>query len=118
MVDTTIQEIDAAHKAANNALGLKQFDNYISVFADNLEYKQLNGEIIGKQRLTKDIKNYFGRIRKSSGEFERIDFSNENGKIVEKVLQRAKATIRVFINPRPGQIKMLRELEGYYRDKI
>jgi protein-tyrosine phosphatase len=25
--------------------------------------------------------------------------------------------VRVFINPRPGQIKMLRELEGYYKEK-
>ena len=92
-----INEIDAAHKVSNNALKQRDFDNYISVFADRLAYQQLNGEIIGKKQLVSDIKNYFNRITSYSSEYKRIDFSSENNKVIEKIIQQAKATIRVFI---------------------
>ena len=72
MTDAEIlEQIDCAHIAANDALKIKQLATYMDFFADNLRYKQLNGKIIEKAQLTKDVKLHFKRIRSFSGCYER-----------------------------------------------
>jgi len=92
-----INEIDAIHKVANDALRQKDLYAYITVFADKLAYKQLNGKIIGKRQLIKNIKVYFTRIKNYKSEYERKDFSAEDDVITERLIQKAIVAIRVFI---------------------
>jgi hypothetical protein len=92
-----INEIDIIHKEANNALKNKQLDLYVGCFGDDLQYKQLNGKTIGKKKLITDIRKYFNRIRNFSGDYERKEFTVENDKIIEKVVQHSKVAIKVFI---------------------
>ena len=92
-----ISEIDAIHKVANNALRQKYLYAYIGVFADKLAYKQLNGKIIGKRQLIKDINFYFTRIKNYTSEYERKDFSAGDDIITERLIQKAIVSIRVFI---------------------
>lgn len=92
-----IKEIDNVHKLVNDALKLKQFDRYIECFSDDLLYKQLNGKTIGKKQLVKDIRHYFGRIRKFSSTYEREDYSIENDRVIENIVQESNVSLRIFI---------------------
>lgn len=92
-----LQEIDKMHQKANEALAQKQFDTYISIFSDQLEYKQINGKTIDKRTLVKDTSRYFGRLKTSSSEYERKDYSFEENRFTENLIQKAIASIRVFI---------------------
>ena len=92
-----ISEIDAIHKVANNALRQKDLYAYIAVFAEKLAYKQLNGKIIGKRQLIKDINFYFTRIKNYTSEYERKDFSAGDDIITERLIQKAIVSTRVFI---------------------
>ncbi len=92
-----INEIDAIHTVANDALRQKDLHAYIAVFADKLACKQLNGKIIGKRQLIKDIKFYFTRIKNYKSEYERKDFSAGDDIITERLIQKAIVSIRVFI---------------------
>jgi hypothetical protein len=97
MDEKLIEEIDGFHKAANDALKEKRFSDYMDFFADDLQYKQLNGKVINKQQLTSDTRRYFDRIREFSGEFERMEITIDNNRIVERLIQHAKVSIRIFI---------------------
>jgi 3-phenylpropionate/cinnamic acid dioxygenase small subunit len=98
MIDAELtQEIDKAHTAANEALKNKKLDTYIQFFDDGLQYEQLNGKIIGKAKLTDDIKLYFNRIKSYSGSFHRKEINTTGDRVIEVLTQHAKITIKVFI---------------------
>jgi hypothetical protein len=92
-----IKQIDGVHKSNNDALALKQLDRYMDCFSDNLQYKQLNGKIINKKRLIEDTQRYFDRIKNFSSRYERNEFSTEDNKVVERLIQYAQVSIRVFV---------------------
>ena len=92
-----LNEIDVAHNDANIALQNRKFDSYISHFGDDLQYKQADGKTIGKEQLVKNIKNYFNRIVNFSGHYERKEFTIENDKVVERIIQHSKVSLRIFI---------------------
>ncbi len=91
-----LKEIDQMHQFANKALGLKRFDAYINIFSDNLSYKQLNGKIIDKKELAKDTAFYFSRLENSQSQYERKDFSIEENRFTENLIQKATSSIKVF----------------------
>ena len=91
------KEIDSAHIAANEALKNKKFDAYIQFFDDSLQYEQPNGKIIGKAKLSDDIKLYFNRIKSYSGSFHRKEININGDKVIEILTQHAKITIKIFI---------------------
>ena len=95
--NSTIREIDNTHLAANLALKNKDFDAYIGYFSDDLKYKQLNGKIIDKRQLSNDTQRYFDRIKSYSGTYDRLNSSVDNDLFIEKIIQKATVTIRIFI---------------------
>ncbi len=92
-----LKEIDKMHHDANEALKQKQIDNYLKVFSDTLEYKQLNGKVIDKNKLCKDIVFYFDRIKALDTQFSRTEFSINDNTFTEKLIQKAITSTRVFI---------------------
>jgi hypothetical protein len=91
-----IKEIDEMHQFSNEALGQKKFDAYISVFSDNLMYKQLNGKIIDKKELTKNTAFYFSRLKTSTSQYERKNYSIDGNRFTENLVQKAAAAIQIF----------------------
>ncbi|WP_438424732.1 hypothetical protein [Aquimarina macrocephali] len=95
--NTTLKEIDNIHSLAIESANQKNLSGYMSVFADELLYKQLDGKIIGKKQLTKDTKKYFSRISSTKSSYKRIDSKLEAYKFSETLIQEAEVTIRIFI---------------------
>ena len=96
-INLTIAEIDNAHSVANLAQKNKDFGAYISYFSNDLKYKQLNGKIIGRKQLLNDIQKYFDRVRSHISTYDRLSSSVNNDLFIEKIVQKATVTIRVFI---------------------
>lgn len=98
MIDAELaKEIDNAHIAANEALKNKKLDAYIHFFDDGLQYEQLNGKTIGKVKLADDIKKYFNRVKKVSSSFQKKEFNISEGRVIERLVQNTKVSIKVFI---------------------
>lgn len=95
--EKTIKEIDKMHQRSNEALEQKRMEAYLNIFSDNLTYKQLNGKTINKKELTKNTISYFSRLKTSNSEYKRKDFSIEKNRFTEHLIQKATASIRVFI---------------------
>ena len=92
-----IIEVDKTHLAANLALRNRDIDTYIGYFSDDLKYKQLNGKTIDKNQLSNDTKRYFYRIKSFDSMYNRLSSSFENDLFIEKLVQKAAVTVRVFI---------------------
>ncbi|WPV00565.1 hypothetical protein SNE26_02140 [Mucilaginibacter sp. cycad4] len=95
--DTLLKTIDDAHIIAKKAQQNKELDLYIDIFADDLQYKQLNGKTIGKKQLAADVKRYFNRVKSFSSNYRRTEFSFSEGKVTERLTQYSEVSIRVFI---------------------
>jgi hypothetical protein len=92
-----LEEINNSHSAANDALKNRMFEKYINLFGENLEYKQLNGKIIGKNALVNDIKFYFNRVLSYTNSYERKSFTIGNDIITEDLIQHIDVSLRVFV---------------------
>lgn len=111
---TVIEDIDQSHLKANQALQNKEFASYMNIFSDDLIYKQMSGKSINKGQLSNDTHKYFARIISYSNNYERIHFSMENDFFIEKLVQKATVTIRVFLF---FSKKFKVEREGIYKWK-
>ncbi|PKV52300.1 hypothetical protein ATE84_4411 [Aquimarina sp. MAR_2010_214] len=96
-VDNILKIIDETHSLAIKSMIQKNLSEYMSVFADELLYKQLNGKIINKKQLTKDTEKYFSRVLSVKSNYKRINHKLETCKFSETLIQEAEVTIRVFI---------------------
>ncbi len=92
-----LKEIDEMHQFSNEALGQRRFDAYINIFSDNLTYKQINGKTIDKKELAKNTASYFSRLKSSKSRYERMNYSIDGNRITENLIQKAIASIRIFI---------------------
>lgn len=92
-----LEEIDKMHHLANESLSQKKFDSYINLFSANLKYKQINGITRDKTQLAKDTALYFSRLKTSTSQYERQSYSINENKFTENLIQKASASIRVFI---------------------
>jgi hypothetical protein len=94
--EMVLKEINEMHQFSNEALRQKRFDAYINIFNDNLTFKQLNGKIIDKKQLAKDTAFYFSRLKSSTSNYERRDYSIDGNRFKENLIQKATASIKVF----------------------
>jgi len=92
-----LEEIDNMHQLANELLGQKRFDSYINLFSDSLRYKQINGKSIDKKELAKNTALYFSRLKSTISQYERKSYSIDENRFTENLIQKATASIRVFI---------------------
>lgn len=92
-----LEEIDKMHHLANESLSQKKIDSYINLFSANLKYKQINGITRDKTQLAEDTALYFSRLKTSTSQYERQSYSINENKFTENLIQKASASIRVFI---------------------
>ncbi len=91
-----LNKIDRIHEKGLDAIRDRNFESYMSIFAEDLSYKQLNGKVIDKKRLTNDQKRYFSRIVSANSSYQRITYTYNNDLFSETLQQEAEISIRVF----------------------
>ena len=92
-----LAELDAAHALASAAYAQRDVDACRRVFAEDLQYTQLNGETIGVDRLMSDVMDQFSRVKACGSTYERESIEIEGSELATEMLtQSAWAEIPAF----------------------
>lgn len=91
-----IQEIDLLHEKANEDFKNKNLDAYTGVFADDLQYLRLNGRLVDKGIVAKDVQRQFDRLHSHTSKYEREKFEIKNEFVIERLNQKAEFVIKAF----------------------
>jgi hypothetical protein len=83
--------LDQIHANAKRAFAAKDLDRYMAIFSPGLAYKQLNGKIISREQLRKDIATQFARLAKTESTFTRERIEYRGSDVVEYLAQDAMA---------------------------
>ena len=97
MTEQAAAELDAAHALARQAFARKDLDAYREMFSPDLSYRQANGEVIGRDRLMRDVAAQLASVESAETEFVREDLSIEDGSAVELLRQAASVTMIHFL---------------------
>ncbi len=89
-------ELDAAHRKAKLAFICKDLSTYMSLFSVDLRYRQLDGKVINRARLERDIQAQFSRLSAATSAFDREQIEIVDGKAIEILRQTASARATSF----------------------
>lgn len=89
--------LDAAHAEAQRAFRAKDVAAYMSRFAPDLEYTQLNGKTIGRRQLARDVVRQFRSVRAVDSSYRRESLEVSGERAVEVVVQDAVAEVGAFL---------------------
>ncbi len=89
-------ELDDAHGEAKAAFNRKDLRAYMSLFSPDLRYRQFDGRVIDRDRLTQDVQAQFSRLGATSGTFVREKIELADGKAIEILCQTASACATAF----------------------
>jgi len=100
MVDATAvaAELDAAHERARRAYAARDLSACMDTFHPDLEYRQADGRVIGREQLGRDVADQLGRVHAASGEFHRgsIEVNADGLGATEEGEQHATFEVRAF----------------------
>ena len=90
--------LDAAHERARRAYAARNLAAYMETFHPDLEYRQADGHIIGRDRLARDVRAQLERGHAATSEFRReaLAVSADGASATEEGEQRATFEVRAF----------------------
>ena len=91
------EELDAVHRSAISHYRNMDARGYMEAFAPDLEYHQLNGVVIGRDQLARDVESQLSRLIAADTAYSRESLNVNGNHAVEHLVQTASATIRVFV---------------------
>ena len=91
-------ELDAVHERARKAYLERDLAAYLGTFHEDLEYRQVDGRTIGRERLERDVRKQLGRVHAAATEFRRdmLEISPDGVSAVEEGEQHARFEVRAF----------------------
>ena len=82
--------------AQSAAFMAKDVPAYMATFSPRLEYKQLDGNIINRDKLAQQVQTQMVGLRSAGSLFKRLSLDIEGDSVVETVMQEAYAECVVF----------------------
>jgi len=95
-ISRIIHQIDVAHSIAKQAYHDKNVKAYMETFAPDMKYEQLNGQVIGFNKLEDQVKSQFASVRDMDSSYERESIEVLEDKATETLMQKAWATVIAF----------------------
>lgn len=92
-----LEIIEKLHKKAQIAMKQRDISGYMSIFSNDLEYIQKNGDVIDREQLLRDQKKYFSRLVDVKSEYKMLSFERKEDLLEETIEQNTELAIRVFI---------------------
>src|SRR5437660_822496 len=89
-------ELDAIHACAKVAYCSKDLDGYMRLFAPNVRYRQLDGRVIGRERLRADVGTQLRALSAVRSNYVSERFEIVEGQPVETLIQAASCITRAF----------------------
>jgi ketosteroid isomerase-like protein len=87
-------ELEAAHARAKQAYRTKDLESYMDGFTPDLAYKQLDGRVIGRDELRRQVQAQFAAVQDMDGTYSRESLEAAGGDISEVLTQMAWARMR------------------------
>jgi hypothetical protein len=88
--------LDQIHADAQKAFAARNLDRYMDAFSPDLAYKQMNGRIISREQLRKDVAVQLSRFTKTESTFTRERIEYRGPDVVEVLSQDAVAEENIF----------------------
>ena len=90
------EELDARHLVAMDAFSRRDLDAYRQIFSPTLAYRQVDGRIIGRDRLMHDVARQFRRLSHVKASFVRERLSLAGDDATETLVQEAHLEATAF----------------------
>ena len=95
--DALAVALDAAHERARRAYAQRDAAAYMAIFDADLAYTRLDGEVIGRERLARDVRAQLARVHRAASEYRRESLEARGAdEAVEVIEQRATYAVRAF----------------------
>jgi len=97
MPNTSIeQELNERHAAAQAAFARRDIDAYKAIFSPSLAYRQINGQVIDRGRLMRNVASQFRRLSAAQSSFVRERLNAAGGEAAETLTQSASLEATAF----------------------
>ncbi len=95
-MDSIEKEIDACHAAAKLAFAHKDIGAYRDIFSPSLAYRQVDGRVIGRDELMRDVAVQFRRLDSAKSAFIREHLSVTSDEAIETLIQEVTIETTAF----------------------
>jgi ketosteroid isomerase-like protein len=120
-----MNELDAAHRKAQDAYRRRDFQAYMEIFAPDLAYRQADGKVIGRAELANDVRTQLQVVDSAQTSFTRENLEVRDAEATELLRQNALVTTRHFAIirlswkvERLGRYVWIRTSEGWRIRKV
>jgi len=90
-------ELDAEHRKAKANYQAKDLDAYMSIFAQDLRYRQPDGRIIGREELARDVESQLSAMVSTNSSYVRETLVVQGDRATEVLFQKAFVTSRHLV---------------------
>jgi len=94
--DSVERELDERHAAAQDAFARRDLEAYRAMFSASLRYRRVDGEVIDRHHLMRDVAGQFRRFSSVRSSFVREQLTVTGNEVVETVDQSAVMDEAVF----------------------
>ena len=88
--------LDERHFAASRAFAAKDIGAYQALFSENLQYSPVDGKVIDRERLMRNVRAQFKTLQQAQSRFAREDSIVVGDEVEETLLQIAVAEAAAF----------------------
>src|SRR5271157_1319243 len=97
MPNTSIeQELNERHAAAQAAFARRDIHAYKAIFSPSLAYRQIDGQVIDRGRLMRNVASQFRRLSTAQSSFVRERLNAAGGEATETLTQSASLEATAF----------------------
>ena len=89
-------DLDRVHELARRRFLERDIDAYLSIFSDQVSYRQLDGKVVGFSRLHGDVSRQLHSITAADWKFERHTLEVLNGSPIEVLTQSGYVATTAF----------------------
>ncbi len=89
MKDQIEHELDQAHELARKAYQARDLEAYMFRFSPGLKYQQVDGKVIGREQLSRDVAAQFRKLTASTSAYRRERLRAVTGGVEEELFQEA-----------------------------
>ncbi len=96
-LDSITAALDARHSRSRAAFERRDLEAYRAIFAPGLRYRQLDGRVIDRDRLIKDVGVQFRALAWIRSDFTRESIKLDGERVIEVLTQRAQLGTSAFL---------------------
>lgn len=95
-IEAVAYQLDVEHRKAKDAFSRKDAQAYMAMFTADLSYRRLDGDVIGREQLRRDVKAQLAVLHSAATFYKREELELRGQDVTEQLRQTASFTSRHF----------------------